>query len=144
VQLTSLAQKLILTAIWWGFGILLISVFMWLSSVDSVFGLKQDIAVDWLLPHLIPTMTLTGAAAYAGSDKAAAREKPTGKAPFVLACVASVFYLALLSFIIVTTLAGSPQESANGVVDALLSKNKILGVFQGLAASAIGVFFVKR
>lgn len=138
-----MTKKLTLTAIWWVSGIVMISLVVYLGSLENVFGSHGDAAIDWLLPHLIPTMTLTGAAAYAHKDKQGPDEAEPGNAPFILACVASLFYLALLAFLLTTSLTAT-TESANGVIDALLDKNKILGVFQGLAASAIGVFFVKR
>jgi len=135
--------KIIISSIWWGAGLLIIATFLWLTMNPRNFGSHGGEALDWIIPQLIPTMTLTGAVAYAQGG-ANWREPPRQvQYAFLLTCIASIFYLGLLVADIAHALSGTGMESDRGAVDALSEWNKILGVFQGLAASAIGVFFVR-
>lgn len=133
--------RVIISAIWWGAGLTIIAVFLWLASNQTSFGDFSSQALDWLLPQLVPTMTLTGAVAVAHPGKRGGTGRPMRHA-FLLTCVVSIFYLALVVADIAHAFLGT-AESDRGVLDALNEWNKILGVFQGIAASAIGVFFVR-
>jgi hypothetical protein len=135
--------RMIITSIWWGFGLAIILLFVWLSMNPTNFGKYNDDALDWLLPHLIPTMTLTGAVAYAKSPSDGRRVSKASRFAFTLACVVSLIYLLLVLAIILRAVTGTGEETERGAVDVLSNWNKILGVLQGLAASAIGVFFVR-
>jgi hypothetical protein len=135
--------RIIISSIWWGFGLVILLGFLWLAMNPANFGTYTESAIDWIIPHLIPTMTLTGAVAYA---HASGPEEPPGQQQrfaFRLTCLISVVYLVVLSAVIAYAVLGIAGESERGAVDALNSWNKILGVLQGLTASAIGVFFVR-
>lgn len=137
--------RMIITTIWWGFGLGIIMMFVWVTMNSANFGAHSDAAIDWLLPHLIPTMTLTGAVAYATPARKDARISSQTRFAFVLACVISVFYLGLVAAVILHALTGGAGvETPRGAIDTLTGWNKVLGVLQGLAASAIGVFFVRH
>ena len=143
-KVTLTRYRMIITSVWWGGGLAIILAFIWVTLDDSNFGAFGSQALDWLLPHILPTMTLTGAVAY---SRPAETDGPVTKQirfAFALACLISVFYLLLLLLITGFTLMGTGVESQRGIIDSLLKWNKLLGVLQGLAASAIGVFFVKH
>ncbi|TDW68990.1 hypothetical protein EDF57_101884 [Novosphingobium sp. PhB55] len=135
---------MIITLIWWGFGLAILLMFIWAAFDEAVFGAFREQAIDWIIPHLIPTMSLTGAVAYTSSSDPQKETSPQARFAFLLACLISVVYLLVLAAVIILALTGSVGESSRGAVDALAEWNKLLGVFQGLAASAIGVFFVKN
>lgn len=135
---------MIITAIWWGFGLAILLTFFWIALDGSNFGEHQDQAIDWIIPHLVPTMSLTGAVAYmapAREERAVTRQM---RFAFLLTCAISVIYLLLIAAVIVHAVTGTGVESARGAVDTLTGWNKLLGIFQGLAASSIGVFFVRN
>lgn len=134
--------KIIISALWWVSGLTIIAVFLWLTSNPANFGKYGGEALDWLLPQLIPTMTLTGAVAYAQGQAKWTEPPRQVRFAFLLTCTVSVFYILLVIGDIAHALLGT-VETERGAVDALNDWNKILSVFQGLAASAIGIFFVK-
>ena len=134
--------KIIISAIWWGGGLAIIAWFLWLTMIPGTFGDYTNEALDWIIPQLVPTMTLTGAVAFA-QGPASWKEPPAQvRYAFLLCCIISLFYLLLVAADIAHALV-SVDEHSRGAVDSLASWNKILGVFQGAAASAIGVFFVR-
>ena len=135
--------RIIISAIWWGPGLAILLVFLWLVSNQDNFGAFSDHAVDWIIPHLVPTMTLTGAVAIAQTSPDSAPPGQQLRYAFALTCLISVVYLLVIASVIVIAVTGQATESERGAVDTLTSWNKILGVLQGLAASAIGVFFVR-
>jgi hypothetical protein len=135
--------RIVISSIWWGLGLFILLAFLWISANPHNFGDHRDAAIDWIIPHLVPTMTLTGAVAFA---QPAEKNRVPGKQlrfAFLLTVVISVVYLLLVAAAILYAVTGLGGESERGAVDALQSWNKILGVLQGLAASAIGVFFVR-
>ncbi len=137
--------KIIISSLWWGAGLAILLLFLWLTANPAVFGNQTDKAIDWIIPHLIPTLTLTGAVAFVQRGGAEAPAPPTDqmKHAFLLTMAISAVYLLVLGGALVLSISGAPGETANGVIDRLYDWNKILGVIQGLAASAIGVFFVR-
>jgi len=128
--------KLILTMLWWGWGLLLLLLLAALSSQSAIFGDKAADAWQWFLPNLTPTLLLVGAAAYA--KKVPDQVDLTVMKPlFLIALVVSATYLLLLTISLIGVLFTTDPL-------AWLSKSNLwLGPLQGLAASALGVFFVK-
>lgn len=135
--------RIIISAIWWGLGLGLLAWIFAASSEPATFGSYVAEARDWIIPHLVPTMTLTGAVALMQSTEGDASPNRQIRFAFLLTVVTSLFYLALVGWAIHYSVEGMFGESERGAVDGLYSWNRILGVIQGLAASAIGVFFVK-
>lgn len=136
--------KIIISSLWWGAGLTILVLFLWLTANPQVFGNQTDKAIDWIIPHLVPTLTLTGAVAFVQrGTEAAAPPSDQMKHAFLLTMAVSSVYLLVLGGALVLSISGAPAETANGVIDRLYGWNKILGVIQGLAASAIGVFFVR-
>jgi tellurite resistance protein TehA-like permease len=128
-----------LTGIWWIGGMLLIAWMVYKGSRPTLFE-SQEQAVSWLLPHITPFMTLTGAAAYfGGSPQISEADLVKTRHLFLLAAVASIMYLGMVGTISVMAL---PREGVS-VVQLLTQWNEILAVLQGLAAATVGVFFIK-
>jgi hypothetical protein len=139
------SYRMIITGIWWGFGLTILLLFFWIAANPANFGAYRDNAIDWVLPHFIPTMTLTGAVAYVRPARGDAVPDRNIRFAFALTCLISIVYLTMIAAIVALAVTGyGGVESDRGAVDTLMSWNKVLGVFQGLAASAIGVFFVRN
>ena len=128
-------QRIILTLLWWGWGLLLVLLLVALSYQPAIFGEDPKAAWDWFTPHILPTMMLVGAAAYAKKDVPLGTEGH-GQL-FIIALVASIIYLLLLTIALLSVFY---------VVDPLAALRKAslwLGLLQGLCASALSVFFTK-
>lgn len=137
------SYRIIISALWWGGGLGLLAWMFAASSDPAIFGSYVAEARDWIIPHLVPTMTLTGAVAIMQTHEGDAGPGRQVGFAFLLTVVISIFYLALVGWAMHYSIQGMFGESERGSVDGLYSWNRILGVIQGLAASAIGVFFVK-
>lgn len=131
-----------ITMVWWLGGGLLILVMLYLTTRPMLFQSAQE-PLGWLLPHIVPTMTLTGAVAYfGGSPKATGGDAADVAFLFRLAAGVSGAYLLLIAFVILV--ASSGTGSSGTLLERLAAWNVILGVLQGLPASFIGVFFAKN
>lgn len=130
-----MSRQLTLTAIWWGWGIILIVVLALLSGQPALFGDDTPKIWQWFLPNIIPTLTMVGASAYASQQTPA----PSGTGPsFVLAVGASVLYLLLLSLAVGSTVVVSHP------LLAVQQANLWLGPVQGLAASGLAIYFIRN
>lgn len=140
-----ISYRITITLIWWVLGTIILLSFFWVSADRNIFGEYRSQGFDWLLPNLIPTMTLTGAVAYSAPKASDDAIVPTRQVrfAFLFACALSLIYLAVLAATIALALTEA-SESPRGVIDALTSWNKLLCVLQGFAASAIGIFFVRN
>lgn len=141
--MTMSSYRIIISAIWWGLGLGLLAWMFAASSEPATFGSYVTEARDWIIPHVVPTMTLTGVVALMQSTEGDVEPNRQIHFAFLLTVVISIFYLALVGWATHYSIQGMFGESERGSVDGLYSWNRILGVIQGLAASAIGVFFVK-
>src|SRR5262249_37285086 len=127
-------QRMILTLLWWCWGVALIVVMVILSNQPVIFGDDPKNAWDWFVPNLSPTLLLVGGVAI--------RQRGTGKeepgAPgyvFMLTLLMSILYLLALTVALVSVVF------VTNPVAELHKSNIGLGVIQGLAASFLGVFF---
>ena len=128
-------RRLILTALWWIWGLFLFGLLIALSH-RPLFGSQVRAAWEWFVSNLLPTMSLVGATAYAGAG-AERRPDPLLMPAFVLCVAASVAHLAALTF----SLLGSVSSATP--LDDLRTASLWLGPLQALATSALGVFFLK-
>ena len=108
-----------------------------LSYQPVLFGDDVSSIWEWFLPNLIPTLTLVSAVVafdQLPADQASGRVHHL----FLIAVIASIIYLLLLSLAVVSVLfATDPLASVR-------KANFWLGPVQGLSASATGVFFTKQ
>lgn len=127
--------KLILTALWWVWGLLLFALLIALSK-NPLFGSQLRTAWEWFVPNLVPTMSMVGATAYA-SRSGKAVGGPVLTPAFVICLVASVAHLGALTLALLAT-----QSSTTPLGD-LRNANLWLGPLQALAVSSLSVFFLK-
>lgn len=128
--------QLTLTVLWWGWGLLLFLLLVALSSQSAIFGDDASVAWQWFLPNVTPSMGLVGAAAYA-RRKAADVDPAVIRPLFLLALIVSAVYLVLLTVSLVGVFFSAQPLAWLG------KSNLWLGPLQGLAASALAVFFAK-
>lgn len=128
--------QLTLTALWWGWGVVLILLLVALSSQSAIFGDQTAAAWQWFFPNITPTMGLVGAAAY---TKGTSPSVASGaiKPLFILALVASLVYLILLTAALLGVFFTAHP------ISWLTKTNIWLGTVQTLTASTLGAFFAK-
>ena len=98
--------------------------------------------LQWLLPNLLPTLTLVGAVALVAPSPASAAvpaDKEALKFASRIALGISAFYLLALTIASVTGVLALDK-----MTDTLKPYNFLLGPMQGLVASTLGVFFARR
>jgi len=127
-------QKLILTALWWVWGLSLFAILAMISYQPAILGKDADAAWQWFLPNITPTLMLVGAVAYVRRGERTAAIEARGPI-FMITLVVSIFYLvaltaAILSVFFSTDPLGSMRKSGLW-----------LGPLQGLTASFLGIFF---
>lgn len=131
-----LRAQMMLTALWWGWGMLLFALLAFLT-MRSVLGDGTE-AWGWFLPNILPAMTLVGAASYLGSARGGPRVRAAVRTPLLLlAMLASAAYLLMLTVVILSPL------SSDDPIQMMLRSNLFLTPFQALALSAVGTFFAK-
>jgi hypothetical protein len=132
-------QRILLTVLWWLWGIALLILLIFLSLQPAIFGQDTQKIWQWFLPNILPTLTMVGAAAYAAPQ-------PTVGAPaapamlFLFALGTSILYLLALTFSIIFSAFYQP----NAPLDFLNQSSLWLGPLQGFVSSALAFYFVKK
>jgi hypothetical protein len=125
-------------AVLWLCGGGIVTVVLIIQSISGYYGDKVSDAWSWLLPYVIPILTLILSAVAADATK-----KPSNVTVDVFAYRSSfwlsVFYLLCL---LVSLLVGNLTPS--GPLQLMKMSVLWLGPLQGLVGIALGVFFVKR
>lgn len=129
--------KIILTVLWWAWGLSLFVLLASLSQPPLLMGADVRAAWEWFLPHVLPTMSLVGATAYATRAKGG-RKAPAGATPFLLALAASCAHLSALTIALAGTL------SSTAPLESLRTANLWLAPLQALATSSLAIFFIRR
>jgi hypothetical protein len=127
--------RLMLTWLVGGGVVLLIMI---LQTTFGHYGDDAQGAWQWLLPNLIPTLTLVmGVSAFTRPDPATT---PSGiKSLFTICMAMSIFYLLVLVLPILL------QPMVGGAPLPLLRQSNLwLGPLQGLASTLLGVFFARE
>lgn len=127
-------QKLILTILWWVWGLGLFAMLAMVSYQPAIFGEDADAAWQWFLPNITPTLMLVGAVAYVKRGERGA-DIEARRAVFLITLIVSIFYLLALTVAILSVFYS---------VDPLATMRKSglwLGPLQGLTASFLGIFF---
>lgn len=130
-----------LTSVWFiGAGITIVLVV--LQSLLGHYGNKTQEAWGWLLPTVMPTLTLiVTVLGYTALDPAFA--KTFVRRTFLRVAIwLSILYL----FLVLLTVAIQPFVSLDPTraLDLMRMSNLWLGPLQGLTASALGVLFVSK
>jgi hypothetical protein len=110
------------------------------QSLGGRFGEDLRDAWAWLLPNLMPTLSLI-VGVFVADMQRGAQEKHVDSFVFRMAMGLSLVYFAT----ILITLLAIPLSGLHGMqpIDLLKTSNLWLAPLQGLAAAALGAFFVK-
>ena len=132
--MTVLRQKLILTVLWWAWGLSLFALLAMISYQPAILGKDADAAWQWFLPNITPTLMLVGAVAYVRRGEQAP-EIEARNPLFVITLIVSVFYLIALTAAILSVFFSTDPLAA------MRKSGLWLGPLQGLTASFLGIFF---
>lgn len=134
---TTDAQKKLLV-VWLGVA----AVPFLIMAIQTLLGRFDDRTQEawgWLLPSIIPTLTLVIGTVVANAIRPPATDKDVDAFYWRLALGISVFYLILVTVVLLVT---SMSASVKETITSMMQSNLFLGPVQGLAAASLGVFFV--
>jgi hypothetical protein len=132
--MSMIRQKLILTLLWWVWGLTLFALLAMISYQPAILGQDADAAWQWFLPNITPTLMLVGAVAYIKRGDRSAGVEARGPL-FVITLVVSIFYLLALTVAILSVFYSTDPLAA------MRKSGLWLGPLQGLTASFLGIFF---
>lgn len=105
---------------------------------NTPYGEQTKEVWSWLLPNIVPTLTLMISVFVMEAQGQAAEAATPGVLLFRLAFALSLFYLAtLLVLVVYGNFADDPLRK-------LQASGVYLGPFQGLVTAALGAFFIKK
>jgi hypothetical protein len=125
-------------AVLWFCGGAVAMVILIAQSIVGTWGAWTSDAWSWLLPTILPTLTLI-VATFAAEAGTTAKKTEVNLFPYYLCLALSAFYLACVIVILcaVNLVQTKPLE--------LMKMSSLwLAPLQGLLSAIIGVFFVKR
>ena len=129
-----------LALVWFAGGAMLFAL-VFLMSVRGALAADPAAGWQWMLPNIMPTLTLIASSYMLPVPGGAAdRPRPVVAQFFRIALGLSVFYLLA----VLATMAVWPLRDSGRLADWLSLSNLWLGPLQGLAVAAIGVFFVRQ
>ena len=126
----------------WIIGSLVIFSLVIYQSLASVYADRVQDVWEWLLPTLIPTLTMIVTVAASTAFMSSAPSAVVRKSFYRIALGLSVFYLVLILFTILSLPAFNRIVSAQ--IDSLHTSNLWIGPIQGIVASALGVLFASK
>ena len=119
-----------------GAGLVFVMVLWSFSYVEGVKGF------DWLLPNLMPTLTLImGVVGREVVKKSRGRAKSVNPMAYRFALGASVLYLSILGLFMFFPLVFVAGKT---FLDFTEGSQTILGVLQGVVAATVGNFFLSE
>jgi hypothetical protein len=129
-----LRQKLVLTLLWWIWGLSLFALLAMISYQPAILGKDADAAWQWFLPNITPTLMLVGAVAYIRRGEQA-QDVEARSTLFLITLIVSIFYLIALTAAILSVFFSADPLAA------MRKSGLWLGPLQGLTASFLGIFF---
>ena len=126
----------------WIVGSLLIFSLVIYQSLASVYADRVQDVWEWLLPTLIPTLTMIVTVAASTAFMSSASSAVVRRNFYRIALGLSVFYLVLILFTILSLPAFNRIVSTQ--IDSLHTSNLWIGPIQGIVASALGVLFASK
>lgn len=123
-----------LALVWFISGGFLITLVV-VQSLGDKYGTKVGEAWEWLLPTIMPTMSLILGVLVAHRPS----ERQVDRFLYRIALGLSVFYLALVT----TTFMAAPFVANTSTLELMSLSNRWLGPLQGLVAAGLSYFFAK-
>lgn len=133
---TRRSRKLIASL--WLAASLLLFIILAVQSLRGVYNSQADEAWGWLLPAVMPTLSLIVGVLVADATTERRTDKNVEVFFFVLAGGLSAIYLVLVALVLLL----QPYSEISRV-DLMRRSSIWLGPLQGLVAGALGVFFVR-
>jgi len=137
ISMTKCKRRL---AMLWFFGSGLLFFLLFFQTILGHYGEKANEAWGWLLPTIMPTLSLIVSVFVIDVLGKGVKIKRVNRFIFRLSFSLSAVYLLVVSL----TILLEPFTSLSPL-ELMEQANKLwLGVFQGLVSASIGVFFFKR
>lgn len=122
----------------WVAGCIILLLVAWLQIVFGHYGENGRDVVEWLLPAIIPTLSLViGVWANNALKKPKSTEK-VGKGIYRIVIVASIFYLTFIGLVF----AIQPMV-ARPPLAVIKDSSLIIAPLQGVVCAFIGIFFTQ-
>ena len=130
-----------LAVVWFsGGGFILLLVII--QSLMGKYEGKTDEAWSWLLPSIMPTLSLIIGVLVAGAKRENQPEETVTRFVFNLSFWLSLTYLLLVALtILISPFIAKTVEEA---LELMHRSNLWLGPLQGLVGAALGVFFISK
>lgn len=128
--------KTVLTILWFVFSGILFLLFL----VQTIFNRYGDLAEEawgWLLPAIMPTLSLIVAAFVAEAAGRVAPKPGVSRLIFTVSVMLSSFY-----FIAICLVVFLGPFSDMGPLTLMKTSNLALGPLQGLVSASIAIFFI--
>lgn len=129
-----------LTLLWFGFSGLIFAFMLLYTLRGLPFGPRTAEVWGWLMPNIMPTLTLIVSVLVLESRGKGVDLPPASPLLFRLALLMSVVYLLTLLALVVVPANFTDQPA----LELLRSTGIWLGPFQGLVSGALGGFFVSK
>ena len=130
-----------LASLWFALGGLILTI-VFLQALFGKFGQRTDEVWNWMLPTIMPSLTLIAGVIVADAQHTQA-QRNVRKRYYYFALAISAFYLALVLSIILLEPLVSAMTGSN-LFDLIGRTGIILGPLQGMATTALGIFFIKK
>jgi len=133
-----------LAALWLALGSLLV-VFVSIQMTMDVYGTSSRDVWEWLVPNIVPTMTLV-IGALAADLRPTIHDYKVSRMFFFVAFGLSFVYLVFLIVLVFYSVAHVPEDPEVGspALKAMQRATFGIGALQGLVALSLGAFFVQR
>jgi len=126
-------------ALLWFPGAGIIFFFIMLRTLGGHYPNQVNEVVGWLLPNLVPTLSLMMSVFVADALQQENRNRQTiNSFIFRLSFGVSALYLVALLLVIIMGI------STDNPLEAMKVSGPFLGPFQGLVTASLGIFFIKR
>jgi hypothetical protein len=127
-------------AMMWLVGGLALALLLIIQLAAGKYGDKSKAVVEWFVPLVLPTVSLTLTAVIATGRSGARAVEPADGFAFKLAWLLSLMYLLIVAAVMVFCSTGS----ASAAVESLSSCNPVVAGVQGIVAVALGAFFANK
>jgi hypothetical protein len=140
-MMVPLSQSMKRLTVVWFLGAGVVCLIVLLQTLMGHYGDKSRDAWAWLLPAVLPTLTLI-ATVWRVETRGTVKSGVVDSFGFWLALGLSVTYLSVIALttLLQPMLAASPQ----GYLDIMHGSSFFIGPFQAVVSASLGSFFVKK